>query len=339
MADLILTGLGVPGSVTAIIHLARFIIDRVSSYRKAPQIVENLKIWGYELCEGQMMLNIRLVQDHLLANDKIDTQIKVVVEKHIAKLEDTLREAKKIIDKSIGKDGQVDRWYFSTLGKSALQKVLRDLIGFQNNFCVFIVLALVNREIQLRKLLLTRKQFCVTKRGLGPDEKLAEHIGPKTVFARAEYKNQNMMIEELGVLIEVQDTKGRSKQDTENMLEQLSCHLYEEAGCGGILRCLGYRTDPQAELIFQLPCAPSNVTTLQRLIAHAGETESAVLKRPSVSKRLSFAVALSKAVLSVHGAKLVHKSIRPETILILQEVQGGSTIDNVTDVTSLGTPI
>ena len=306
MADLALTSLGVPSSVGAIFQLAKFIIERINRYRNAPEMMNKLKAWSYDLFEGQMLLNIKVVQERLLAHDSIDVQVRIIAETHIAKLENTLKEARKIVEKSIGIDGQVsraNRWYFSTTGMSALQQVLRDLTEFQDSFCVFVVLAVLYREVPLRKPLLTRDRFCLIPRNRGGNNGSAEYPEPKISFARAEYKNTKGAIEEVDVLIEVQDTRERSKMDTEIILEQLSSHLLGEPACGGILQCLGYWMDLQAALIFRLPCVASKVTTLQKLVVQTGD-------RPSISSRLALTTALSKAVLSVHGTGLVHKSIR-----------------------------
>ncbi len=87
--------------------------------------------------------------------------------------------------------------------------------------------------------------------------------------------------------------------------------------------------------MFRIPSNLKNPRSLKSLIARQNGNEPA--SKPAIHSRLSLAMALSEAVLSVHSARLVHKSIQPETILLFEKWDEDETQCN--DETSLGVPI
>lgn len=87
--------------------------------------------------------------------------------------------------------------------------------------------------------------------------------------------------------------------------------------------------------MFRIPSNLKNLRSLKSLIARQNGNEPA--SKPAIHSRLSLAMALSEAVLSVHAARLVHKSIQPETILLFEKWDEDETQCN--DETSLGVPI
>ncbi len=89
----------------------------------------------------------------------------------------------------------------------------------------------------------------------------------------------------------------------------------------GILPCLGYRMEPVPELIFAMPEDCNNPQTLQALIAADGG-----VPRHPLDFRFRLARKLCEAVLRVHVARLVHKNIRPNTILIMQPAVLADTV-------------
>jgi hypothetical protein len=85
-----------------------------------------------------------------------------------------------------------------------------------------------------------------------------------------------------------------------------------------ILQCHGFHpqhASRHCELIFPLPSGMRNPRTLRDLLS---SPENAQGVRHSLTCRVELAIRLATAVLYVHAAKLVHKNIRPENIILLE---------------------
>ncbi|MCJ1429925.1 hypothetical protein MMC29_007840 [Sticta canariensis] len=92
-------------------------------------------------------------------------------------------------------------------------------------------------------------------------------------------------------------------------------HLAVELPSGGVLQCLDYRIEPRLELVFQISSKLSKQKSLRSLIL--GDNEDEVERsKPPIPSRISLVIGLVEAILSVHAAKLMHKSIQPEKIFI-----------------------
>lgn len=87
--------------------------------------------------------------------------------------------------------------------------------------------------------------------------------------------------------------------------------------------------------MFRIPSNLKNPRSLKSLIARQNGNEPA--SKTAIHSRLSLAMALSEAVLSVHSARLVHKSIQPKRILLFEKWDEEETQSY--GETSLGVPI
>jgi hypothetical protein len=110
----------------------------------------------------------------------------------------------------------------------------------------------------------------------------------------------------------------RKTTQDENDLQFLSARLSEPSKSAGLLPLLGYRKPVYQEpgchsgfdLVFQLPMSCVYESLANRIASSP---------IPDVVERLRLCHAVSNAVVSVHGLKLVHKAIRSRTILMLTD--------------------
>ena len=340
MTELGLALLTVPGSTVELFKLAKLAVERINCFRHASSFLHELKTFGYDLSDGQLHLAVQLVEGYIINDDggggggrrsgSDEEKLESVAKRHLEKLRAGLLEAREILDKSVDADGQVNRWYYTFKGERELKRILKELRRWQYDFTLFVILAEKSRQISPRDMLLTPQRFCLTtqnKRGF-----MGLHLdsAPHVCLASAEYKDEAGMITEIDVLIEPQNTS--RAQDTTTLLAR---HLGKNWTTGGVLQCLGFLTDPRLELVFRIPSNLKNPRSLKSLIARKNGNESA--SKPAIHSRLLLAMALSEAVLSVHSARLVHKSIQPETILLFEKWNEDKTQCN--GETSLGVPI
>ncbi|KAF8992378.1 kinase-like domain-containing protein [Cyathus striatus] len=90
-----------------------------------------------------------------------------------------------------------------------------------------------------------------------------------------------------------------------------------------ILPCTGFHPIPGSsvcELVFSIPDGMHRPRTLRDILI-APENSQGI--RHSLSTRISLAIRIATAVLYIHTAKLVHKNIRPENIVIFERVDAG----------------
>ena len=289
--------------------------------------MQELRTFGYDLCDGHLQLAVQLVENFITDNQSGNEEYKSLAETHLKKLQAGLAEAQGILEKSVGEDGQVNRWYYTITGERELKRSLKNLREWQYDFTVFIILAEKTRQSSPQDMLLTQQRLRITTQNM--DGFLGLHVesAPHVCLATAEYKDETGQILEIDVLIE--------EQNTEDTTALMANHLKEEFTTSGILQCLGYRADPMLELIFRIPSNFMNPKSLKRLIAEGNH--DTITNKPTNRLRISLAMALSEAVLSVHAARLVHKSIQPETILIFENWNENKT--HCDSDTSLGVPV
>lgn len=317
--------------------LANVVVERIKCFRHSSTSLNKLKTFGYDLCDGQLHLAVQLVEGYI-NNDggggglrsETEEKLKSYAKTHLEKLEAGLMEAQEILQKSVDLGGQVNRWYYTVKGEHELKRILEDLHKWQIDFILFVVSAQMSRQISARDMLLTPQRFRLTTQNESGFMGLNLEPAPHVRLASAEYKNDADKITETDVLIEPQNIpKG---QDTTVLLAR---HLGKSWTTGGVLQCLGYLTDPRLELVFRIPSNLTNPRSLKSLIARQNGNEST--SKPAIHSRLSLAMALSEAVLTVHSARLVHKSIQPETILLFEKWDEDETQSN--GEKSLGVPI
>lgn len=336
MAELSLAIIAAPGSALAIGKLAKLIVERIRCFHKAPAVLTELTEFGYDLLDGQLQLSVQLVENFIAKGQPGNRGQKVGAERHLQKLWAGLTEAQTILEKSMDVDGQVNRVYFAVKGERRLKRALKDLRKWQYDFILFIILAEKSRPVDSRDMLLTPQRFCLTTKH--NDGFMARPLdsAPHVCLASAEYKDENGTIEELDVLLEPQNMADTSGSNTQYTTALIADHLALKLASGGVLQCLGYRVEPRLELVFRVPSELSKPKSLRNLILEDNEDEVEKSK-PAICSRISLAIGLAEAVLSVHAAKLVHKSILPEKILVFEtrsqdDTQPGGDV-------SIGVPI
>lgn len=336
MAELSLAIIAVPGSALAIGKLAKLMVERISCFRKAPAVLDELIGFGYDLQDGQLQLSVQLVKNFITDRQPGNGTQKVLAEKHLQKLWAGLTEAQTVLENSMDENGQVNRVYFTVKGERRLKRVLKDLRQWQYDFMLFIILAEKSRQVHSRDMLLTPKRFCLTTKHSDGFMGRPLDSAPHVVLASGEYKDENGKIEELDVLMESQDMANTSSPNAQDTTAAIADNLALNLASGGVLQCLGYRAEPRLELVFRVPSKLCKPKSLRSLILEDNEDEGGRSK-PAIRSRISLAIGLAEAVLSVHAAKLVHKSIQPETILVFEtrsqdETQSGGE-------TNIGVPI
>ena len=122
------------------------------------------------------------------------------------------------------------------------------------------------------------------------------------------------------------ETGARIIKEVHDTLLYLAVHLpRHQFPNTGVLRCLGYRKESKPELIFEIPPSHSKPQTLRSFLdGHGGHDTDG--DRISKTDRLHFAHRVSAAVSNAQEAGLIHKNVRPDSILVFK--QEGSQEDS-----------
>ena len=163
-----------------------------------------------------------------------------------------------------------------------------------------------------------------------------------------------------------QEEKIRNADELCVVADYLCCHLMSPRAVAGILPCLGYRVKPRIELVFQVPdglVRPRSLSremiTLKNSLSKVDELQQGTTDgqdqgsqgsshdTPQVSKinwpeelrmyKIKLSQQLCQAVCSVYQANIVHKSIRPETIILFDIDQPQEAVVGTSAKTSKST--
>ncbi|KAI9730824.1 MAG: hypothetical protein M1834_005542 [Cirrosporium novae-zelandiae] len=307
-----------PETVVALSKMGISIAKRIESFFGAPKFLEELKTFGYDLHNGQLQMSVRLATA-LMAENATNERLKCIARAHLTRLQSSLEQAREELDKSVDTAGRINRFYFALHGRRQLRDIICNLDKWQNDFSMFIILTNVNKPILTRERLLTPQNFRTTTR-CGGDYASRSGTMLHVWLAHAEIKGEDGKIREVEVMIErpgsdkIVPFSRRDNPQLKESTSYLAARLTSNDIKAGMLPCLGYRMKPRVELIFEIPPGLQNPRSLKSLIASRSQV--------SYRQRLRLASRLSEIIYSVHAAKLVHKSISPETIAILESSKG-----------------
>ena len=307
--------------VGPIYKLARLIIARTQAFRKAPALLHELRAFGHDLDSGQLHLSVRFVESFLseaagsFKEDPERRQLRLLALRYLERLKESLERTEALLAKCAGDDGKISRLFYAMRGERALKREREERRRWQADFVVFVVLVEKSRVLQARDVELKDDQLRITTRNeegfLGRPLPTAGHL----TLASAELR-RGSDIENVDVLIE------SLKITSRGAAERISRNLGHDFPSGGVLKCLGFRSGPSIDLVFQVPDRLSRPRSLKSVIEGTALAQST--QKPGIRARAALALGLSKAVLSVHAAKMVHKCIRLGTILLFDVETGGS---------------
>lgn len=314
LAGLAVSAWALPEATMNIAKLAKEIANRIHAYREASNILRNLYEVGYLYHDSMLKKNVELAV--ALVTQTGDERLKQAAGIQTRQLYRELEKAREVIDRLIDADGKLNKWRFAFEGERALKKIIKNLVGYQHEFTNFITIA----ESTVRSLPQSQNYHLsrTTLRYLSGswEEGIIQANRPNIRLCAAEWKpSDSDDVQEISVLIEEQLVGvDDQREEIEKNVQDLARLLSLDFQSGGFLQCLGYRTSPHLDLVFQVPDYLVSPQSLKESIWKA--QSSAPL---SLNHRLRVARMLAQAVLSVHAAGLVHKNIRPETILLFQD--------------------
>lgn len=99
--------LAIPEIILSFAKIGKFIFDRIQAFNNAPQYLQELKLFGYDIYSGQLQASFQVVS--YLIRETSDSTLRSISERHVTRLESLLDKAQTILDKAIDRTGNVNR--------------------------------------------------------------------------------------------------------------------------------------------------------------------------------------------------------------------------------------
>jgi hypothetical protein len=318
----------VPGVAISFARCGEYLEKLVARFTQAPEIIRKIGGFGHGLSQGKLKLDLELAE-WVFSQDNIDDLIKDTLEDGLKELQVALAEAAVMLNSFFDKNGKVRQNYFVLIGERRAIKAMRELKRWQGDFDGIIDLIDKRRRLVPDDLLLTRAKLRIIHKADGED--YGPIAGSSLFMADAEYMETSIC--EVKVLVErkVRD-EGADSDEVQAVATILAARLNPRNSSRGVLQCLGYRQADHLELIFRMPEEMKSAQTLQSVIAAPVPTAYGLYP---LEERFKLCRELCEAVLSVHSSSLVHKNIRPDTVLLIGQATSSSGQDT-TEQSRLG---
>lgn len=313
MAEFSLAVLGLPANILAISLIGRYFARKIRIYRQAPDVLVELRDFGVEIYRKQFYLDLKLAQAY--GTDFNDPALNNQLDSLLKRFKVGLNEAHMILAKSYNDKGEIDKARVTLSLAEELKEVLEKLRLWRGEFYVLMNTSLDVLRSEHQSMVLTYKTFLPSiTDGAGYCKPVSGTS--HAYFGHAEWQRINDR-KYTPILFEKHDVGPRILDEVLETLLYLALHLPRHPFPDtGILRCLGYRNQPGPELIFEIPRAYSRPQTLRRFLERGSDNGS---RRISKSEQLRFAYQISTAIFNTQEVGLIHKNVRPDSILVFGE--------------------
>ena len=313
MLALIRITLAVPGVIDVFTQVGQGVALKISKDKKAKEYASDLHLFvipsGIERMQLQMRRAQNLLKDPIVEEADKDRLISIF---------NNMKSALTMMDDSanlILAPGTI----FGNKRRTALHKLKTETARFRELFDDFgdRILALKDLAASSSDMFLTEHDFQWIFSSLSPRILNSNAFIRKGRLSR-DLKNVKKS-EVRWFLYEQKPYTTRNKTTMESNIRTLSQKLdAADKGDPGILPVLGFRdeTDEEAfQLLFIIPEVGQNCQTLLSAFHSVREV-------PSLNTRIDICFQLAEAILHVHNVRLVHKSIRPDNVIVFGPLDG-----------------
>lgn len=328
-------GLAIPGIIDLCLKYGQMLIDKVEIYRHADRTLNEKQLriedhWIKIKTEIQFLSSV----SSKLAHDIVD-HFSQLLQQLLSKLE----AATRLLDSTYAKLNWRKKAKLAFSGLGSIQKVIAELDEWQGCFSNYLLLiTLVGDpaiDTQLTKQRLDGSQSLERIKRIraainAPTSKkllLTLDDSPRYIQRSlvADSGHEIWMTPSFIIEYKKYTPPDQSPATTEQLdtLHADICNLAQVLSASdpltmNILQCHGFSHNPAKqhyELFYNLPTGQTPPRTLRNILL---SPENKLGAFHPINHRFRLASQLAQAVLYVHSAKLVHKNIRPETILITE---------------------
>lgn len=291
------------------------IADKFKNASSPKSAVRDIGAFGVNLYRGKLRVNLEIAEWAFLQDD-IHPDIKDGLEDCLDALKVALVGAAATLESCFDKKGQLKRTHFAFRGERRAARSLEDLRKWQQTFDGIVDEIDKKRRLVPNNLALGRNRLQVIHKPDGPD--YVPILGSCHSIAECEFNDNgihtiNVLIEGMTMLQEL------DPEERVDVVSSLASRLCTNRANQGVLRCLGYREKKTPELVFELP---KELRTVQTLATTMTVPQNMTAGNYPLEARLSLARELCNAVVCVHTSGLVHKNIRPHSLVHAEKRHG-----------------
>ncbi|KAH8744862.1 hypothetical protein F5882DRAFT_525890 [Hyaloscypha sp. PMI_1271] len=320
--------LAVPGIIDLMIKYGAFIKDKIDKFNGAKGIWSDLRTYGVQLTGGNLN-KMLLVAKAFYSNADADPKMKDDMELDIRRLYSTIEQTNRFLEK-VQPKSRLGRLKFAVAEEAEAQRLNKTLQEQERALMMKInILDQYKRHVP-PELLLEGKRFSRHHgSGYEIDSLLSVATGDYTedVLGGPPNVEKTVLIEPANVGAEgTEDTLREIAGFLHRQLTDKDASQSDGFAKKGILPILGYRLTPRPELIFEMPAGfklPANIGTRPQSLRAVIVADNGTPKHP-LDFRFRLARKLCEAALRVHAVELVHKNIRPETVLLFKPAIPGT---------------
>ena len=318
--------LAIPGVIDLLIKYGEWIRQRAKTFLNAREVWTKLGQWGWSLSNGELNTFLLAARTFYL-QEGCDQGLKDSLESQIRKLAADVEATKTFLEEQDPARFH-KRGVFAMFGERRAKELNKTLALDKQALAQILYVS----DIKARR---TPERLSLDKRFVHYQNAPYQQVqGTSNLFTtRGDYQQDVLegVFKQVTVIIERTAPGDQVAEDTlKEITSFLSYRLLDNDASSkvadvhvkGILPCLGYRMQPAAELIFEMPEGNFNPQTLETIIS----TDQGIPHHP-LDFRFNLARKLAESVLKVHRAGLVHKNIRCNTILLLQPANSSTEGD------------
>lgn len=305
-----------PGLALTFRGFGSYIVRRVNTIKKAPQLVLELRNVGRSVCEGRLQASLEIAENAFERD--VHEGLRIDLVRGLEEMREKLLRIDELLQKLVGEKNTVNRFKLAlpplwTWSPDA-RKIIRDFEKAQSNFQITISLieGCHRMATSIPEPLSSTKFKPILKLAGFPYTPLAEdsHIWEGSAEIRDEGGNPTRT----QVIVEY------AKESPRELIASIARHLVKTKHQSGLLKCLGYHhhRDENPYLVFQVPKNVGNLSTLQDTMLKTPTSDNGPGGGYTLDSRIRLAHLISISVLSVFNGDFVHKNIRPDTILLLR---------------------
>ncbi|MCJ1424377.1 hypothetical protein MMC29_002265 [Sticta canariensis] len=314
--------LAVPGLVDLLVKYGEWSWGRVQSFRHAKKELKRLGEFGHQMAIQELEGGVLMTAKSFYLDEGCHASLKSALETKVQQLFNDCRNAQAYLAGMTPEDPKwTDKLVFTVIGERTAKRHNERLRQDKLELEQTLMTSYVGSQVVPRQILLDNSRFLCHQNV--PETQIP---GTSDVFSTiGDFRVNPVDGEwvETPVLIE----KLSRNDGIEASLKSIASILYyrlpsdskslpgtvPEVLRRGTLPCLGYCMSPTPQLVFKLPSPDVRLQSLQTLIQADHGTEV----RIPLDFRFQLARDLAEAVLRVNSNRLVHKSIRCNTILVV----------------------
>jgi hypothetical protein len=315
----------VPGVIDLCIKYGQFLRDKIHNYRHVEEITR-VNQFIVELVEGEVHQVLQFFKAKH-SDSTQDHQTSGLVQQLKSLLAEILR-----MFPSDG-PGTWERLVFSFQGKKSIDRACAELENWHTRLMRhFWIRAMLGSPdlsaghdtADTRCKMLSRAQR-VKKAIMSPDVRKLRLNAFDDAITLQRLPDSNVAVTDVGKeLAEFREYPSLATPQvvnaTQALVRDIAARLHEiEPSTMGLLRCIGFTPEPtkcRFALRFHYPAGKSAVGTLQSLLVHKENRDG--VQHP-LGDRVLLARKLASAVLYMHTCDFVHKTIRPDNVLIFTD--------------------